>query len=784
MGAIRGITVLMLIGVGACSACSSDGGGNRATDAANGSVRARTTREQSPAPYTDADVRHSFRTKSGVIVDCVDYFALPQVKAQAARGAPLKLPTPPKPKHPERFKGNTRMSEYMFNGALDEDGNARACTSDTVPFMRRSAVDPDRVRAKSAVAYRESTGATHSTPRAAPIAPPSPGLRSGVPGAPSASDLPGYAHVVTSLVPGGAGSANFNDGVSQLTIYQNSADLIPNNFSHSVMQIWMTAGTEFSVEVGGTGCGGSLPPCVQSVEVGWDQDPGMAEELNLPSSVWNDPVLFTYATPDGYATGCYDGTPTINEPDCSVMWNPYPGASMMVGMPLPTSTAAQINELVLEIQAGDGPDDTPGWWISGCINAGLSEDCTPGYIGWYTISNFVNSNSNGLMAAGEAQVFEAGGEVDDPDEKTTGVWTVPMGSGMNPATGCYSAAYAWNTNACDVAGSCYYPEMAGPVTQPAAYTWLWGGCHAFEPNSFFLGMGMDTYSWWAAPLVLNSTAFPQLYSPSSSSPFPLKIGTNSLTMAPTYLYSSTIGRFEFQLNVLTGANNGAGNNHVESYKSYPNGLSSPFEGVLNSSGAALYLSGLTIDQTNNAFWGWGSAHNLWTNDGRSSIALVQSGFTSVAVASNTSIWATSTSECTGYSPKGNCIYTGSSPTGTWHELNGTGAAQVTVDTVTDTFYALDSSGNVWQNGSNGLVALTDDQCTAGKIISFVQIAAQNNVVFGLDDHGTVFFYGGVKGNCWSQVGTQGDFAVSIATDNGNTMAVWASDANGLIWGAN
>jgi len=47
-----------------------------------------------------------------------------------------------------------------------------------------------------------------------------------------------------------------------------------------------------------------------------------------------------------------------------------------------------------------------------------------------------------------------------------------------------------------------------------------------------------------------------------------------------------------------------------------------------------------------------------------------------------------------------------------------------------------------------------------------------------------FFYGWVKGNCWSQVGTQGDFAVSIATENGNTMAVWASDANGLIWGAN
>jgi len=137
------------------------------------------------------------------------------------------------------------------------------------------------------------------------------------------------------------------------------------------------------------------------------------------------------------------------------------------------------------------------------------------------------------------------------------------------------------------------------------------------------------------------------------------------------------------------------------------------------------------------------------------------------------------SPCSG-PPAGDCLYIGASASGTWTGLS-TGGAQVIFDTVSGFPYELDNSGYVWASTT----ALTHNQCAPGKTITFVQIAAKNGVVFGLDSSGTVFYYGGVEGNCWAIVGngSKNDFAVSIATDNSAYSApgVWASDIHGAVW---
>jgi hypothetical protein len=68
----------------------------------------------------------------------------------------------------------------------------------------------------------------------------------------------------------------------------------------------------------------------------------------------------------------------------------------------------------------------------------------------------------------------------------------------------------------------------------------------------------------------------------------------------------------------------------------------------------------------------------------------------------------------------------------------------------------------------------------GSSITFTQIAAKNNVVYGLTSSGTVWAPS-TTADCWVQFGGGSHDFTSIATDNGNETRVWASDSNGNIW---
>ena len=132
------------------------------------------------------------------------------------------------------------------------------------------------------------------------------------------------------------------------------------------------------------------------------------------------------------------------------------------------------------------------------------------------------------------------------------------------------------------------------------------------------------------------------------------------------------------------------------------------------------------------------------------------------------------------------------PGGTWTEnaLDTTNIAFVTADPIpSDTaydetsLYALSTSGSVlaWEV-TFGEYTLTDSACSGGTI-SFVQIAAKNYTVYGLDSSGSVWFLTPETGTCWTEITEKTGFVVSIATDNGDFNGVWASDTSGNIWTA-
>jgi Neprosin len=377
--------------------------------------------------YKAADVRHSFTTKFGETVDCIDFFAQPGVKRLAALGQPITELPPPAIDEATRAS----LPDDLFNGKPDEAGALRACPADTVPILRITAANIEAAGGVDAFnrAHTHKTAPENTAPHAVqPAGNPDPAGYGTAPHAVQPGGNPdsmGYGHVYETY-------NNTSDAGTALPIALGAATMnvwqptVPTNvaFDHSLAQVWMVAGDQLSD-----------PPeficsfdCVQSVETGYNVDP----TLYAPTSTPNGPHFFIFSTVDGYATGCYNAMPNPQDGDltCDDQWVTAPGAAMMPGMALtPSIHGGTQVELTVEVSfASPSFGSGPGW----VVNAGLHSGAPA--IGYFPATGF-NVNSGAMTTS--ASTFQVGGEIDD----ATGNMIVPIGSGSLATAGFGNAAY-------------------------------------------------------------------------------------------------------------------------------------------------------------------------------------------------------------------------------------------------------------------------------------------------------------------------------------------------------
>jgi hypothetical protein len=275
----------------ACSAEPDQSGGNTQSVVAAvtvGSVgsAAEAARVQAflDSRYRAADVRHSFHSKFGETIDCIDFFAQPGAKAMAAAGRPLtQLPVvapPPPSSHPPQ-----PMAAAAFTGEPDDEGNPRACGPTEVPMLR---IDAGHIQAAGGL--DAFTGGKRQKPF----------VRSSDPTAPDSAGA-NYAHVQTDYT----GPGPIQIGEATLTPFASNILF----GSHAIGQTWL-----------------SSSDVSQTVEVGFTVDPW----LNSGDAV--NPHLFVYSTTTAYASGCYN-----NNGNCDGPFLLTPGALYTPGMTLAAS---------------------------------------------------------------------------------------------------------------------------------------------------------------------------------------------------------------------------------------------------------------------------------------------------------------------------------------------------------------------------------------------------------------------------------------------------------------
>src|SRR5262249_39789876 len=87
--------------------------------------------------YKSSDIHHSFTTKFGEAIDCIDFMAQPGVKALVARGESIVRPSTP----PQSPFVPTQLADVAFTGQPDQEGRPRACPDGSVPMLRISTSD-------------------------------------------------------------------------------------------------------------------------------------------------------------------------------------------------------------------------------------------------------------------------------------------------------------------------------------------------------------------------------------------------------------------------------------------------------------------------------------------------------------------------------------------------------------------------------------------------------------------------------------------------------------------
>jgi len=264
------------------------------------------------ARYTVKDVHHSFRTKFGETIDCIDFFAQPGVKAMAAMGSPITtLPGPAaRPNIPAGFE------DVFFTGTPDDQGKPRACPAGSVPVMRITA---DRISAADGLdafvkAHQKRGGSDGSGPP------------------PPSVDLTNYAHIYQQYTGGGLISKNY----AMLNI-QKPLVLYPPD--HSIMQTWTT--------------NGGIDAAYSTVELGSIVSPAVNGDRN--------PHFFIFATNNNYGNGCYN-----NVGGGCLAWIGAPSAYITPGMTLTTSVYGGLQQnWTVNVQNGNLGYGASGWNIVG-----------------------------------------------------------------------------------------------------------------------------------------------------------------------------------------------------------------------------------------------------------------------------------------------------------------------------------------------------------------------------------------------------------------------------------
>ncbi|MGA3135145.1 MAG: neprosin family prolyl endopeptidase [Terracidiphilus sp.] len=370
--------------------------------------------------YTQNDVRHTFKTKFGEQIDCIDFYAQPGVKKLAARGmkiasipqlAPLAYPVKP-------ASASWTTEDLSFNGQRDQDGNPRACPAGTVPQLRITAEQIARVGGLDAflAAHRK----TH-------------GIR---PKPPNGADSPGYAHVVMNNA---TNSSSITSGSATLTMATPPLSSSTPIGDHSLAQTWIAGG-------GGT------------VEAGWTVDRSLSGDTQTHIFIFStSEATFNADGSVTYGNGCYD-----NEGDGCVPWVALP-SSFAPGQtisPVSTAGGSQVELAITSKLTSDG------WVISMCIGYTCSN------LGYYPKSNYSATG----MGAG-ASTFQAGGEVFDQAAKDSNstdyskeTWDDPpairMGLG-NVLEGYGISAIAYNLSYTDKVGT--HTDFYPSASQPGSY---------------------------------------------------------------------------------------------------------------------------------------------------------------------------------------------------------------------------------------------------------------------------------------------------------------------------
>jgi hypothetical protein len=355
--------------------------------------------------YADSDIQHSFHTIFGEQVDCIDFYAQPSIRMNIAAG--LSVTAPPSTLDLPPGGSDVPPGPDAFSGAPDEDGNARACSGDTVPISRPTV---EQVQAAGGILAFQNRPRPHprdsnqNTHQYDCYEIPNQTILNGI-----LSTANNYDHVV--------GYQHVDVAYLIATLSVNNPYLFSSS-DHSAAQVWLqTGGCEYWVDPYScdppTESGGSNE-AVQSVETGW--------LVGAPYS-GTSPHLFTFTTVDGYHEQNWYGD------DTGTPWVIAPGAKYKVGMTLSSSNSPPYPELSIDVY-NYSPGD-PNWYV--IINGSL--------IGWFPVGpSGMSPGYAGIMRT-HADYLQAGGEVFS-GSTTANYTATKMGTGTEPASGTYrSAAY-------------------------------------------------------------------------------------------------------------------------------------------------------------------------------------------------------------------------------------------------------------------------------------------------------------------------------------------------------